>query len=280
MNKVVYLRSAHSRCDVSIFVQMYSSLTKKGYTVSIVVADGKGDEVKNHVNILDVGIQTGRLNRILIVIKEVYYKALSLYGGIYHLHDLELMPIGFNLKEKGKKVIFDAHEELPNQILSKPYLRSVARVALSKLYAVYKKRVCCKYEAVVTEALSIERKLLKVNSNTVNVNNFLVLNEASQDKSLSPKNSPNVLYIDDISENRGIKQLAKFSGYCENINLSLAGRFFSSQLENELKNISELKLLTYYGFVGRTEIANLLSSAKVGMVTLFRTVIYQENIIC
>jgi hypothetical protein len=61
---VVHLTSVHPRYDVRIFVKECSSLAKK-YQVSLIVADGKGDETVNDVQILDVGKFNGRLNRIL-----------------------------------------------------------------------------------------------------------------------------------------------------------------------------------------------------------------------
>ena len=45
--KVAHLSSAHPRYDTRIFIKMCSSLAQNGYEVSLVIADGKGDEVKS-----------------------------------------------------------------------------------------------------------------------------------------------------------------------------------------------------------------------------------------
>ncbi|MBD3795980.1 MAG: glycosyltransferase family 1 protein, partial [Epsilonproteobacteria bacterium] len=58
--KITHLTSVHDRYDTRIFLKMCTSLaTNKNYKVSLVVADGKGDETKNGVNIVDVGAKTG-----------------------------------------------------------------------------------------------------------------------------------------------------------------------------------------------------------------------------
>ena len=55
---------------------MCSSLaTNENYKVSLVVADGKDDETKNGVNILDVGVKTGgRISRMTKTVKKVFKK--------------------------------------------------------------------------------------------------------------------------------------------------------------------------------------------------------------
>jgi len=59
-----------------------------------VVAYGLGSEVKNNVNIVDVGVNTlGRLYRMTKTVRAVFLKAVELDADIYHLHDPELMPI-------------------------------------------------------------------------------------------------------------------------------------------------------------------------------------------
>ncbi|RAZ55293.1 glycosyltransferase family 1 protein, partial [Campylobacter hyointestinalis subsp. lawsonii] len=64
--KITHLTSAHSRYDTRIFIKMCSSLAKNpNYIVNLIVADGKDNETKNNVNIIDIGAKTGsRLSRM------------------------------------------------------------------------------------------------------------------------------------------------------------------------------------------------------------------------
>ncbi|MBH8881312.1 glycosyltransferase family 1 protein, partial [Pseudomonas aeruginosa] len=49
MTKVAHLTSVHSRYDIRIFRKQCRTLSQYGYDVYLVVADGKGDEVKDGV---------------------------------------------------------------------------------------------------------------------------------------------------------------------------------------------------------------------------------------
>ena len=59
--RVIHLTSAHRRYDTRIFLKECQSLVDAGYEVSLIVADNKGDEVKNGVSIFDVGLSSGGL---------------------------------------------------------------------------------------------------------------------------------------------------------------------------------------------------------------------------
>lgn len=112
--KITHLTSAHPRYDTRIFIKMCNSLAKQNnYKVSLVVADGKGDESKNGVNIIDVGAKTGgRISRMTKTVSKVFEKAKELDSDIYHLHDPELIPIGLKLKkmrENGRKAVLEKY---------------------------------------------------------------------------------------------------------------------------------------------------------------------------
>ena len=139
MVKIAHLTSAHPRYDTRIFYKMCKSLSKK-YEVNLVVADGKGDEIKDNINIFDVGKSKNRKDRMLNITKKVFQKALEINVKIYHIHDPELIPIGVKLKKLGFKVIFDMHENTPKQIKNKNYIPFILRNIISNVYKFYERR--------------------------------------------------------------------------------------------------------------------------------------------
>ena len=112
-NIICHLTSVHPRYDTRIFIKQCVSLAKADYGVSLIVADGKGNEEKDGVKILDIGISRfGRAGRMTRTVIAVYKKALNMNADIYHFHDPELIPAGLLLKALGKKVIYDVHEDV------------------------------------------------------------------------------------------------------------------------------------------------------------------------
>ena len=129
--KLAHLTSAHPRYDTRIYYKMCSSLAKKDYEVYLIVADGKGNEIIQGIKIYDVGKASGRIKRILFTTFKVFIKAQKLNANLYHFHDPELITIGLKLKRKGKKVIYDIHEDLVKQILLKNWIPKSLRKAIS-----------------------------------------------------------------------------------------------------------------------------------------------------
>ncbi len=272
--KISHLTSAHPRYDVRIFVKMCSSLASMAaYDVSLIVADGLGDEEQNGVSIYDVGKLNGRWNRFMKSTSQVYDKAVRIDADIYHLHDPELIPIGLKLKKLGKKVIFDAHEDLPKQMLSKPYLNRITKKIASFIVTFLEQYTCKKFDAIVTATPYIKAKFLPINSNTIDINNFPIVSELENRGSYSNKKDE-VCYIGYISKVRGIKEMVQALELTDTCRLNLAGTFNDAAIEAEVKSLQGWSRVNVLGFLDRQAIKALLARSKVGLVTLHPTLNY------
>jgi glycosyltransferase involved in cell wall biosynthesis len=245
---------------------MCKSLALSTYNVSLVVADGKGDEVKDGVSIVDIGATTGgRLSRMIKTCSLVFEKAKELDGDIYHIHDPELIPTGLKLKKLGKKVIFDAHEDVPKQILSKPYLNKISKIILSKIFEWYEYWSLPKFDYLITATPFIRNKLLKINPNTIDINNFPLLNELKISSWTHKENA--VAYIGGISEMRGIKEVILALSFTQNVRLNLGGSFSEKMFEEKIKQYENCSKVNTLGFLNRQQASEVLGKSVAGIVT-------------
>jgi glycosyltransferase involved in cell wall biosynthesis len=268
--KIVHLTSAHSRFDTRIFVKMCSSLASVGYKTSLVVADGLGDSTKNNVSIIDVGAKKGgRISRMTKTVYKVFKAAIKEDADIYHLHDPELLLIALLLKRKGKKVIFDAHEDLPVQILSKPYLSPFLARVTSKIAHYYEQFLCKRIDAVVAATPFIRDKFLKINSITVDVNNFPKLEEFINIDTSNFYQRTSCCYIGGITKVRGIYEIVNAMDLSEaNGSLLLAGNFLEKKVQNDVVKLEGWSKVDKLGWLNREEITTVLGRSFAGLVTL------------
>jgi len=274
--KVCHLTSAHPRYDTRIFVKECRSLVRAGHVVTLIVADGLGPTVRDGVSIVDVGAPKGRLDRMLNSTRAVKRAAKIVDADIYHLHDPELLPSGLWLKRRGKRVVFDAHEDVPRQLLDKPYLRPrVARV-VSRVYAWFEHRVCARLDAVIAATPHIRERFSSVNRRCVDVNNFPTLEEFSAMPD-PDRASRSVAYVGAISETRGVREMLQAMGLTKGTQrLELAGRFAPQELRAELEATAQWGHVRFHGHLDRAAVRALLDRCFAGLVTLRPTASYVE----
>jgi glycosyltransferase involved in cell wall biosynthesis len=275
--KICHLTSVHHRHDVRIFSKELGSLEKAGYEVTVIVADGKGSEKQNGYNILDIGKPKNRIKRIIISTKKVYKKALEVNAEIYHFHDPELLMFGQKLKKRGKKVIYDVHEDVPRQILRKYWIPKPLRKLISSKVEKYENHLASKMDYIITATPFIRDRFLKVNKNTIDINNFPIL-ETSQNPANWIHKKPEVCYIGSLTKVRGMKEMVNAFASLENVKLNLAGNYSPEEFRDELTATQGWERVNELGFVNRTQAKEIMDRSLVGLVTLHPIINYIDSL--
>src|SRR5688500_11311202 len=117
-DKLAHATVVHSRHDTRILLKQCASLSNaKVGSVSLFVADGKGDEIWNGIRIHDVGRSSfGRIGRATAGSVRMWRALSDARPDLVQIHDPELLPIAMALAASGIRVVFDMHENLPREI--------------------------------------------------------------------------------------------------------------------------------------------------------------------
>lgn len=273
---ICHISSVHTRNDTRIFIKECCSLVKAGYNVSLIIADGKGNEHREGVHIYDVGAFKGRINRIRNATKCVFSKAVTMNADIYHLHDPELIPYGLNLKRLGKTVIFDSHEDVPKQFINKHYLNRPTRWLIAKIFAAYETWACKRFDVIVTPTPFISKKFLTINPRTIEISNFPIIGELAAATSWYDKHRV-ICYVGGINANRGIREIVTaMSMTNSSVRLNIGGEFEDKEIESEAKEHLGWTKVDALGYLKRDGVRDLLSRSIAGLVTLHPIVNYLD----
>jgi glycosyltransferase involved in cell wall biosynthesis len=274
MANIVHLTSVHPRYDTRIFLKQCRSLNERGHDVTLVVADGLGDETAHGIHIVDVGRASGRADRVLRVTGRVLRAARRLDADVYQLHDPELLPAGLRLKRGGKRVIFDSHEDVPTQLLAKPYLGKLSGRMLSGAFGLYEDYACRRFDGLIAATPYIRERLARLHPHTVDINNYPLLQEFDGPADWDHK-AQEVCYVGSISAIRAIRELVRA---CELLRsparLSLVGAFSEPALEREVAGFPGWARVQAHGHLDRTGVQQVMRRAMAGLVTLHPVVNY------
>ncbi|WP_172371603.1 glycosyltransferase family 4 protein [Sporosarcina jiandibaonis] len=272
--RICHLTSVHSHTDTRIFVKECQSLSAAGFEVHL-VAPGAPDCRIEGVQIHGITREVGsRLKRMTKTVNQVYNKALEIDAEVYHFHDPELIPIGLKLKKRGKKVVYDVHEDVPRQILTKKWIPKYTNNMISKIIEAYENYASKKFDVIITATPFIRDRFLNIDCNAVDINNYPLLEELKVlDIQWSEKENA-VCYVGGIAFIRGIKEMVKSLEMKSNISLLLAGKFFSPKEKEAVMKLNGWKKVKELGFLDREGVKDTYRKSKAGIVTLQPTINY------
>lgn len=265
---VVHVTTVHPRDDIRIFRKECVSLARAGYEVVQVVGDGQGPAQVDGVRIVDIGARpAGRLARMRQQPQAALAAVRALRPALVHLHDPELLPLGVTLARGGVRVIYDAHEDLPRQMLTKQWIPRVLRRPLAALVEAYENRQVRKLAAVAAATPHIAARFAGVAPRSVNVSNFPFLDELAPPAQPVPRERC-VCYVGGLMRTRGLLQMVRALPALPDVLLLLCGSFEDAAFEAELRAEPGWAQVRWLGQVGRGEVREVMARSCAGLVTL------------
>src|SRR5690625_406863 len=277
--KICHITSVHSYKDTRITIKEAQSLNKHFRNEVTVIAPNTEDLKYEGVQI--IGVQRKkqrRLQRILNSTFEFYQTAMSIDADIYHFHDPELIPLGKKLSKAGKKVIYDVHEDVPRQIMTKHWIPELLKKPISWMFEKYENNATKNFSAVVTATPYIKERFDKFHGTVVDIKNYPLLKELYFEDTQNSKKKNVVTYIGGISEGRGLYTMLEALKGLSDVELKLAGKFGNNNTYEAAKAIESWPKVDFLGFVDRNEIKKTLSNSKVGLVVLHPKINYIDSL--
>jgi glycosyltransferase involved in cell wall biosynthesis len=269
---VVVLTTVHPRDDNRVFHKEIPVICAvHGNFVTAVVADGLGDEIRDSYKVLDLGESNGRMSRFILGNWRAFSCVRKLSPDVVHFHDPELIFLGLLFSILNIKVVFDVHENVPEDIKDKYWIPTWLRGAVSLSYNLIE-ALCVRFFAAVVGATPdiCERY---APDRTVLLQNFPRLEEFATDYGDCSEllaQDMSVVYVGAITRIRGIDNIIKSLSLVDcskPVRFKLAGFFQEEGHQQDFEKLPGWKYVDFVGKVSREEIGPFLSDAKAGLIT-------------
>ena len=277
--KIAHLTTVHPRGDTRIRIREVGSIANAlGGPVALLVQDGRGNSVQEggKIRIIDTGPQpSGRLARMTLGVYRMWRVVRPLRVQLVHFHDPELIPLGLILKYSGHRVIYDVHEDLPLQVLTKYWLPAFARHPVSWIVSIVEWLASRVFNAVVSATPKITERFPSRKSTTVQ--NFPILDELVKAEVIPYQKRPmQFAYVGGLTRERGACEMVNALRHIENAQLWLAGTFQPANLQTELETLPGWQRVVFAGWANRIQVGEILGNARAGLVVLHPTQRYPD----
>jgi len=275
---VVHVTSVHPVYDIRIFHKECRTLAAAGYEVTL-LATGDADERRDGVRIRTVARPRRRWQRMTATLYLIYRAALAEQADCYHLHDPELLPVGLMLKRRGRRVVYDVHEDVPLQVLSKHWIPPWLRPWVSRLVRRVEAFCARRLDGIVAATPAIARKFAAGGPPCATVQNFPLPAPGAAGATPHAAREPLAVYVGGITAERGLREMVAAMARLPaglGARLALAGSFSPAGLADEAQTWPGWERVTYLGWQDRQQVQALLGRARVGLALLHPVPNYVE----
>lgn len=262
---VCHFSSVHRVNDIRVFRKQCTTLAEGGHDVTLIACPANVDG--GRVNVIEVEPPQSRISRMLFHSYEIYKLARNQGADIYHFHDAELLPYAMLLKWQGRKVIYDSHECLIEDLVTKEWIPKLLRGPMAGLLKRIEDFVGSRLDAIVAATPHIAKRFKPFNARTTTINNYPLASEFSIEQGDEEIVRDGICYVGAISFVRGIIPLLDALDEVDgNVRLRLAGLFADNNVESACRTHRNWGRVEFYGQTDRAGVADIYRRSLAGIV--------------
>ncbi len=246
-----------------------------GYDVAFIVPHDR-EEIINGVRVIPLSQPKSRFERMFTTTRALLKQAKAWNADIYHFHDPELIPVGLWLRLRGKQVIYDVHEDVPRQVMSKQWIPSMLRIWIAKSVEWLERYASRRFSAVITATPHIADRFRSYGAKVMAVCNYPKLEEFHVEPlGLQETRETCVCYVGSISKIRGLEEMLEALHHCgQQVELLLAGTFANASEREWAVQHPGWRKVRELGQLNRAQVADTIHKSMVGLVVLHPTINY------
>lgn len=275
--RIVMLANAgHRASDSRVFQKEARSLARAGFDVTLIVPHDKDEQVDG-VRILAVPRHPKGWGKLVRSPWLVYRRALQCdRDSIFHLHDSELLWIGILLKVRGRKLLYDAHEDTPRQISYQHWIPKLLRKPYAWIYYLIEKLCGWWFDAIIVAEPVIAGYFPK--SKTTLIRNFPIFSQFPEPTHSYQSRPRKIVYVGLLSRPRGAVEMAESARILKaagvDFTMIFAGNFSPDSLRNEIVSNYPVGYISWMEF---PQMVQLLMDARAGLIVAHPIERYNTN---
>lgn len=285
--RVVHVSTVHRSTDVRVFGKECRTLAAAGYDVTLYARVDRAGESRAYdedgVHVVPVPQPASRVIRMTRTVWGLLRPLHARRAAVYHLHDPELIPLGLVLRLLGHTVVYDAHEDLPAQVLEKGWVPRPARPVVVRVSRLLVRLAGRGLSAIVAATPTIARGYRGA-ARVATVGNFPILLDSDTEVPYEERPRP-LAYVGGVARARGLATMLEAArlvhagdgghGGHAGGRLSLAGPFQPAALAAELAGTQDA--VDYLGVLAPVDARRVMGESRVGLLLYHRSRAHEDS---
>ncbi|MGF1630728.1 MAG: glycosyltransferase family 4 protein [Kiloniellaceae bacterium] len=271
--RVLHVSSAHRVSDGRIAEKEADTLWAAGYDVTVLALEkASGALLPDGPRFVQYDVPASRIRRFLIRLPWLLAYCVKHRYDVYHLHDPDLILLGFVLKLVGRRVVYDVHESYPMVVLDRDWIPRLLRPLLSRLWRSSEAAFVRRADLTIAAHDSVKQQF--DGGRVITVHNFpLTEDKVASTFIAMAQRRCRAMYHGDLTVQRGL--LTMIDAVAQ-VNVDVEpelrlGGSLSPDLLEKIRGRAGMRRTVYLGWLNRVQLAEELAQARAGLVLLHPT---------